>query len=71
LFVAVPALIAYNLFTQRIRVFAAAIDDFCRELLNSLEEIPIRASVQIPRPVSLAGSAGLEPPREVDSGLYK
>jgi biopolymer transport protein TolQ len=42
LFVAVPAVAAYNLYTARIRVFAAAIDDFCRELLNSLEEIPQR-----------------------------
>lgn len=42
LFVAVPAVVAYNQFTARIRVFSAAIDDFCRELLNSLEEIPVR-----------------------------
>jgi len=38
----VPAVVAYNQFTARIKVFAAAIDDFCRELLNSLEEIPVR-----------------------------
>jgi biopolymer transport protein TolQ len=43
LFVAVPALVAYNQFTARIRVFASAVDDFCRELLNSIEEIPVRA----------------------------
>ena len=42
LFVAVPAVIAYNQFTARIRIFSSAIDDFCRELLNSLEEIPVR-----------------------------
>jgi biopolymer transport protein TolQ len=42
LFVAVPAVVAYNQFTARIKVFAAAIDDFCRELLNSLEEIPVK-----------------------------
>ena len=42
LFVEVPAVVAYNQFTARIRVFAEAIDDFCRELLNSLEEIPVR-----------------------------
>ncbi len=42
LFVAVPAVVAYNQFTARIRIFAAAIDDFCRELLNSLEEMPVR-----------------------------
>jgi biopolymer transport protein TolQ len=71
LFVAIPALIAYNQFTARIQVFAARTDDFCRELLNSLEELPVRAPAQAPRPVSLAGPAGQEPPREVDSGLYK
>ncbi len=42
LFVAVPAVVAYNQFTARIRIFAAATDDFCRELLNSLEEMPLR-----------------------------
>jgi biopolymer transport protein TolQ len=64
LFVAVPAVVAYNQFTARIRVFAAAIDDFCRELLNSLEEIPVRAP-QAPR------NPGVEIPREVERGLYK
>ena len=64
LFVAVPALVAYNHFTARIRIFAAAIDDFCRELLNSLEEIPVRAP-QPPR------APGAEIPREVERGLYK
>lgn len=44
LFVAVPAVIAYNQFAARIRIFASATDDFCRELLNSLEEIPVRNS---------------------------
>jgi biopolymer transport protein TolQ len=43
LFVAVPALVAYNQFSARLRVFASAVDDFCRELLNSMEEIPVRA----------------------------
>lgn len=42
LFVAVPALVAYNQFSARIKVFASAVDDFCRELLNSMEEIPVR-----------------------------
>jgi biopolymer transport protein TolQ len=64
LFVAVPAVVAYNQFTARIRVFAAAIDDFCRELLNSLEEIPVRATVP-------ARSPGPELPREAERGLYK
>ena len=49
LFVAVPAVVAYNQFSARIRIFAAATDDFCRELLNSLEEIPVR-SAQPARP---------------------
>jgi biopolymer transport protein TolQ len=49
LFVAVPAVVAYNQFSARIRIFASATDDFCRELLNSLEEIPIR-SAQPARP---------------------
>ena len=43
-FVAVPAGIAYNQFTARLRVFASGIDDFSRELLNSLEEIPQRSA---------------------------
>jgi biopolymer transport protein TolQ len=58
LFVAVPAVVAYNQFSARIRIFAAATDDFCRELLNSLEEIPVR-SAQAARqtgPESMAGS---------------
>ena len=67
LFVAVPAVIAYNQFSARIRVFASAIDDFCRKLLNSLEEIPVRLPTP-PRPPSLAGP---EPTREVERGLYK
>jgi hypothetical protein len=53
-------------------VFAAAIDDFCRELLNSLEEIPVR----VPAPARPASAEGAREPaketgREVDSGLYK
>jgi biopolymer transport protein TolQ len=64
LFVAIPAVVAYNQFTARIRVFAAAIDDFCRELLNSLDEIPVR-------PAAAPRAAGPEPTREVDRGLYK
>ena len=66
LFVAVPAVVAYNQFTARIRVFAAAIDDFSRELLNSLEEIPVRAPASVP-----TRTPGAEIPREVERGLYK
>jgi biopolymer transport protein TolQ len=58
LFVAIPALIAYNQLSARIRVFATATDDFCRELLNSLEEMPARSAAQAPRS---AGSPGPEP----------
>lgn len=64
LFVAVPAVIAYNQFTARIRVFASAVDDFCRELLNSLEEIQVR-----PQPASRTTSP--ETTREAERGLYK
>src|SRR6201997_1311881 len=38
LVVAIPAVIAYNQFTARCRDFAARMDDFARELLNSMEE---------------------------------
>ncbi len=65
LFVAVPAVVAYNQFTARIRIFAAAIDDFCRELLNSLEEMPLRTQAQAPP------RAPAEMPRETERSLYK
>jgi biopolymer transport protein TolQ len=39
LLVAIPAVIAYNQFTASLRQFASAMDDFSRELLNSLEEV--------------------------------
>jgi len=71
LFVAIPAVIAYNQFTARIRVFAAAIDDFCRELLNSLEEIPVRVAKAAKPGAPANPEAGGEAVREVDSGLYK
>jgi len=50
--------VAYNQFSARIRIFAAATDDFCRELLNSLEEIPVRAvqPARQPVPESMAGT---------------
>lgn len=65
LFVAVPALVAYNQLTARIRNFASATDDFCRELLNSLEEIPTRSTAPAPLP-----PRGPEFPRE-ERGAYK
>ena len=57
LLVAIPAVIAYNQFTARLREFGSRMDEFARELLNSLEEIP--ASKQDP----------LE--REAASGLHR
>ena len=38
LLVAVPAVIGYNQFAARLREFGARMDDFSRELLNSMEE---------------------------------
>jgi biopolymer transport protein TolQ len=71
LFVAVPAVVAYNQFTARIKVFASAIDDFSRELLNSLEEIPAHA----PQVQQVQAQRGPSPEypreREVERGLYK
>jgi biopolymer transport protein TolQ len=67
----VPALVAYNMLTARIRGFASGCDDFCRELLNSLEEIPVRPAV-MQRPAGPATpEAGREATREVDRGLFK
>jgi len=65
LFVAVPALVAYNQLTARIRIFASATDDFCRELLNSLEDIPVRTSAPPPSP------RAPEMPREAERGIYR
>jgi biopolymer transport protein TolQ len=65
LFVAVPAVVAYNQFSARIRIFASATDDFCRELLNSLEEMPQRT--QAPA----APRAPAEMSREAERSLYK
>ena len=41
LVVAVPAVIGYNQLTQRLREFAARMDDFGRELLNAIENAAI------------------------------
>ena len=64
LFVAVPAVVAYNQFSARVRTFAAATDDFCRELLNSLEEIPARAQAASAR-------VSADAAREAERSLYK
>lgn len=39
IFVAVPAVMGYNQLTARLRELAARLDDFTRELLNSIEDI--------------------------------
>jgi biopolymer transport protein TolQ len=44
LVVAVPAVVAYNQFTARCREFGARMDDFSRELLNSMEEFTVAAN---------------------------
>src|SRR5271155_4837796 len=41
LLVAIPAVVAYNQFTGRLRSFASRMDDFARELLNSMEEVAL------------------------------
>jgi biopolymer transport protein TolQ len=41
LVVAIPAVVAYNQFAASLREFAAHMDDFAREMLNSLEEISL------------------------------
>ncbi|HEY2860816.1 MAG TPA: MotA/TolQ/ExbB proton channel family protein [Terracidiphilus sp.] len=61
LFVAVPAVVAYNQFAARVRVFASAIDDFSRELLNSMEELQIRPAAQ--GPANYAEGGGPAPSR--------
>jgi biopolymer transport protein TolQ len=43
LVVAIPAVLAYNQLTASCRDFAARMDDFARELLNSMEEAELQA----------------------------
>ena len=72
LFVAVPAVVAYNQFSARIRIFASATDDFCRELLNSLEEIPVRSAqaARQPGPEPMAGPATGQVQEGANRGLH-
>ncbi len=60
LVVAVPAVIAYNQFSARIREFGSRMDDFARELLNSMEEITLRPQ-QDPLERERASHAGAWP----------
>lgn len=78
LFVAVPAVVAYNQFAARVRIFASAIDDFGRELLNSLEEIQIRSAAPTSARTAAEGRdlmgrelPGRDAPHEVERGLFK
>ena len=74
LFVAVPAVVAYNQFAARVRVFASALDDFSRELLNSLEEIharPATATGPLRSPAEGRDLQGRDLAHEVERGLYK
>lgn len=74
LFVAVPAVVAYNQFAARVRIFAAALDDFSRELLNSLEEIHARPAAATGSQRSTAEGRDLQGrdlPHEVERGLFK
>ena len=67
LLVAVPAVVAYNQFTARFREFASRMDDFARELLNSMEEITLRPQ-QDPLERERAGTRGHQEPGR---GVYK
>ena len=46
LFAAIPAVIAYNQFTQAMREFGARMDDFSLEFLNTVERDRDRESVR-------------------------
>ncbi len=56
---AIPAVIAYNQFTQRLREFGARMDDFSLEFLNAVERGPVAPPISdlAPQPV---GSRGRE-----------
>ena len=56
LVVAIPAVIAYNQFTASLREFGSRMDDFSRELLNSLEEISLQSK---PDPMEREAASGL------------
>jgi biopolymer transport protein TolQ len=48
LFAAIPAVIAYNIFTQDIRQFGSRMDDFGMELMNAVERAPQATPPQQP-----------------------
>jgi biopolymer transport protein TolQ len=65
LLVAVPAVVAYNQYSARIREFGSRMDDFARELLNSMEEITLR-----PTQDPLERERGEQSMRETGRGVY-
>jgi biopolymer transport protein TolQ len=50
LFAAIPAVIAYNMFTQHIREFGSRMDDFSMELINEIERAQAGTAAR-PQPV--------------------
>ena len=65
LLVAVPAVVAYNQYSARIREFGSRMDDFARELLNSMEEITLR-----PTQDPLERERSEQSMRETGRGVY-
>ena len=51
LFAAIPAVIAYNMFTQHIREFGARMDDFGLELINEVERAQSKTITRVPENV--------------------
>ena len=51
LFAAIPAVIAYNMFTQHIREFGARMDDFGLELINEVERAQSGVARHVPESV--------------------
>src|SRR5215831_2814141 len=51
LFAAIPAVIAYNMFTQHIREFGARMDDFGLELINEVERAQSHTARGLPESV--------------------
>jgi biopolymer transport protein TolQ len=62
IFVAVPAVMGYNQLTSRLRELGARLDDFGRELLNTIEELQ---SAPVPTTEEYARQ------REVSRGLHR
>ncbi len=68
--VAVPAVMGYNQLNARLREQAARLDDFSRELLNSIEDI-YTGSASAPPPEEYARPRERELPRETSRGLHR